>query len=132
MGGASIAHCNMAINRAGGPVIAVEADVIGLQHPGFGIFTIAHHELIGGGIELQHEKGLRCLNADTATLADRVVHQAFVVADNLTFAGDDLAGNGDIRPVLGDEIGVGPIAHKADLLALRLDGHWQAKSAGQR
>src|SRR5690606_28744497 len=68
---------------------------------------------------------------DAAPLADRVMHEPLVLAKDLAFLVDDLAGRRHVRPMLGDEVGVGAIADEANLLALGLVRDRQAIGAGK-
>src|SRR5699024_2583799 len=118
----AISHRNLAMNRFGRPDIAGEADGVGAELAGLGVLAITNNELVVSCIELQHEVRLLRLDTNTSALPDSVVHQPLVLANHIAALGDDVAGNGDIRPMLCDEIRIAAIAHQADFLAFRLIG----------
>ena len=54
-----------------------------------------------------------------------------MLAEHAAFEIDDVAGARRIRPQLGDDVGVAPLGHEADVLAVGLLGNGEAEFAGE-
>src|SRR5690606_41697128 len=65
-------------------------------------------------------------DADTAPLADRVMHDAVMAAERAPVDMDNIARIGRFRLQFGDNVGIFPLRHEADVLAVLFLGDSQA------
>src|SRR5579872_3541733 len=66
-------------------------------------------------------------DADAAPLADRIVDDSLMMADDAPVDVDDLAGSRRIRLQSGDHVGIAPGRNEADVLAVMLVGNRKAE-----
>src|SRR3954451_12503534 len=100
-----------------------ELNAIRLNAAGNSTLARSYNQLVAGGIQVEHIERRRPRDANSATLANRVMDQTGMFTDGRAVFGDDGAGTGHIGSTPGNEISVGRLAHEADLLALFLVGH---------
>ena len=85
-----------------------------------------------GRVEMDDVERLADGDADAAPLADRVVDDAVVAAEHAAVDVDDVAGlaGAGLEPL--DDVGVVPVGHEADVLAVVLVGDGEAELARRR
>ena len=95
-----------------------------------------HDDLGPRGIEPDHEErfavaGRRFGEAEPAPLADRVVHDAGMAAEDAARQVDDVAALPRFGAQPRDEVAVAARGHEADVLAVGLVRHGEAEAAGE-
>ena len=92
----------------------------------------ADHDPPPRRLQPQHVERLRRGDADALALTDGEMGDAAMPAEHSAGFVDDIAGLAGLRAQAGDDVGVGALRHKADILAVRLVGDRQVELAGQR
>ena len=99
------------------PVDVAQHDAVHLQR-----LARADHDAAVGGLQPHHVKRRGGRDAEAAALADGEIGDAVVAAEHAAVEIDDVAGVHRVRTQAGDDVGVAPGRHEADVLAVVLVG----------